>query len=110
MIFSIEITASAEQDLCDIFDFIAYEQCLPETAAGLIEKLHKDIAPPSVICPNAVVVLNKSRGFLWDSEFGIVRCMAFITRSIKVVALCEFIMYSATKLTLLAGLNLIKFI
>lgn len=64
MIFSVEIIASAEQDLCDIFDFIAYEQYLPETAAGLIEKLPKDIAPPSVICPNAVVVLNKSRGFL----------------------------------------------
>ena len=44
MIFSIEITVSAEQDLSDIFDFIAYEQCLPETAAGLIEKLHKGIA------------------------------------------------------------------
>ena len=44
MIFSIEITASAEQDLCDIFEFIAYEQRLPETAAGLIEKLHKGIA------------------------------------------------------------------
>lgn len=76
---------------------------MPETAAGLIEKFHKDIA--SLICLNAVAVLNKSRSFLWDSEFGIVRRMAFITRSIKVVALCEFIMYSATKLTLLAGLN-----
>ena len=30
MIFSIEITVSAEQDLSEIFDFIAYEQCLPK--------------------------------------------------------------------------------
>lgn len=44
MIFRVEITTTAEQDLSDIFDFIAYEQCLPKTASELIEKFHKDIA------------------------------------------------------------------
>ena len=80
-----------------------------ETAAGLIEKLHKDIAYLSYM-PERCRRFEQEPWFSLDSKFGIVRRMAFISRSIKVVALCEFIMYSATKLTLLAGLNLIKFI
>lgn len=44
MIFKIEFTITAEEELTDIFDYIAYEQSLPETATELIEKLYTAIA------------------------------------------------------------------
>ena len=43
MIFRIEFTVSAEEDLSNIYDYIAYEQCMPTTAIELVEKIHKEI-------------------------------------------------------------------
>ena len=44
MIFRIEFTVSAEEDLSSIYGYIAYEQCMPTTAIELVEKIHGEIA------------------------------------------------------------------
>ena len=41
MIFNVVYTSEARQDLRDIYEYIAYEHFVPETAAGQVDRIMK---------------------------------------------------------------------
>lgn len=43
MIFHVAYSAEARQDLRDIYEYIAYELLVPETAAGQTERIMKAV-------------------------------------------------------------------
>ena len=43
MIFHVAYSAEARQDLRDIYEYIAYELLVPETAARQAERIMKDV-------------------------------------------------------------------
>lgn len=45
MIFKVVISAQAEDDLRNIFEYIAFELLSPENAAKQLERLEKQICP-----------------------------------------------------------------
>ena len=46
MIFNVVYTSEARQDLRDIYEYIAYELFVPETAAGQVDRIMKAARSP----------------------------------------------------------------
>ena len=60
MIFYVAYSAEARQDLRDIYEYIAYELLVPETAAGQWLHCSERVATYSILCSTALNFLTCS--------------------------------------------------
>jgi plasmid stabilization system protein ParE len=63
MIYTIKITDQADNDVRNIYEYIAYELQSPENASGQMDRIEKCIMR---ICQSAIVFMIENRGKVVD--------------------------------------------
>jgi plasmid stabilization system protein ParE len=81
MSWDIVYTAGARRDLRDIYEYIAYELLVPETAAGQTQRIMKEIRALDVKCRCGSGCTKKNRGTAKGSVFSLlIITLCFICR------------------------------